>query len=140
MIIDKKSILSPPLEVILFIISFFLNEIIIDNLNLKLYFSLVLKAPIILLFFSVIDLSKIVKLENETIKKGLYFKFWGFLKIEKEILLKDIIEITIFQNDKNYFEITAITKADKLILKKNPNKKPAEEELRKLVSLLKITQ
>lgn len=93
-----------------------------------------------LLFFIVLNLFHLthsVKLKGDEIISGTHIFPFGFIKIKKRIKLNDIKELIVYQNEKKYREIRAITSNDFLIIKTIANRIPAEKELEVIKSKIK---
>ena len=93
----------------------------------------------IILFLSLLKVSKETSIHNGLIKKEFHLFFYIYT-IEK-FPIKEIDEIVLEQNDELYFEIIIKRKnKKKFIVKAIPNKNPALKELELVKSYININQ
>jgi hypothetical protein len=136
--LNRKELFHPLFYLIFIAIgsSYSLYEIFKNNLkeNIKLI-PFIIFAYII---YQILDASESVKIKNAEIISGILINPIGFVKIKDRILIKDISEFTLYQNERKYFEIRAVTKSKEfLIIKTLANKIPAEKEMEEITKKIK---
>ncbi len=82
------------------------------------------------IIYQILNISKRVELRKNELTEGFYINPIGFIKVNNQISINEIIEININQNSKKYFDIFAKAKNGKIVIIKTiANKFPAKREL-----------
>ena len=137
MLIDKQSNIHPQWQIGMLIVTFIICEVIIDDINISSFTKLIIKILTVLFSVSLIGIGNCVKFNHGKFIAGKCLGILYMYKVEKEVLLKDIIETKLIQNQEFYFEIQAVTENGSLTLTKEPNRINAEKKLEKINSIIK---
>lgn len=130
--IHEKEIIHPFLYSIIFLfVGFDAYDLYqIDNFQFQKVLFYFMKY---FLIHNVLSIKQCVEIKNKQIIQGIHVGFFGFIYINKRILLHQVKEIKITQNKKSFFEIKAIMNDDKIwVIHSLWNKKDAESSLIKI--------
>ncbi len=103
------------------------------------YYSIPLNLSLVWLVYLVFDFGEEIRLDNKILKQGKYHRLTKSFKTINQIKTSEIIRIDLVQNDKRYYEIVAFSEKDKIVIKKIPNKIPAQDELEKIKTIINNT-
>lgn len=134
-IIDKQRILPLALHILLAVLFIFLLKVLFGWFEWS-RFENGINTFLFIVWLMLLDVGKVTRFKNNTVKKGLYVSVWGFIKTEQEIEADKIKQIVIQQNPELTFEIKAIANNEEMILKTVANRSEAEKELIQLTKLL----
>ena len=136
--LNKKELFHPIFYLIFIGISSGLSIYEIFNNSLKENIKLIPFIILAYVIFQILNATECVDIKNGVIVSGIFINPIGFVKINNRILIKNISEFNIYQNEKKYFEIRAVTETKEfIIIKKLANKIPAEKELEEITQKIK---
>ena len=141
-IISKRELIHPFFSIIFIVLGGSLGYWILSIIDhfykiSDTFFGNIILGIIVFSIISFYDLSIVTKIDNDNVIKGYYCKPFGFLKVTKSILKKDITNIYINQNDEKFFEIIIDDSKTQLVVFKIANRNPVLEKLEFVKTLTK---
>ena len=129
LIISSNNVFSSMTQVVLILSYIILSSFIDIPFAQNAIFNFIFKFIQIAFFFFIISLSHTTYIRNGYIIKGIHIIYIGNLKRIFSLPISEIENVYLKQNGELYFEIVAKrTNGDEFVLKKLPNKNPANAE------------
>lgn len=115
----------------------FLSDSIFE-VKILWYYSIPLNLLLVWFVYLIFDFGEEIRIDNTILKYGKYYRITKSFKTINQIKISEIIKLDLVQNDEKLYEIIAFSEKNKIIIKKAPNKIPAQEELEKIKSKIQL--
>lgn len=130
------STFSRILVIVFAFIILFLPDYIFTN-KILWYYSIPLNLSLVWFIYLIFDFGEEIRINDSKLEYGKYHRLTKSFKIINQIKKDEIIKIDLVQNEKKYYEIIALSEKNQIVIKKMPNKIPAQEEMEKIKNKIK---